>query len=70
MAFSIKPHSHFREVIQQYDNHYPVGGEPYSALRLFNGDYQNQNFDVSLVTGDNKNNPDYRDNVPGFYFDN
>ncbi len=54
----------------KYDNHYPAGGEPYSALRLFNGDYQNQNFDVSLVTGNNKNNPDYRDNVPGFYFDN
>ena len=53
-----------------YDNHYISETEFYSALRLFNGDYQNQNFDVSLVTGNNKNNPDYRDNVPGFYFDN
>ena len=53
----------------KYDNHYISETEFYSALRLFNGDYQNQNFDVSLVTGNNKNNPNYRDNFSGFYFD-
>ena len=54
----------------KYDNHYISETDFYPALRLFNGDYQNQNFDVSLVTGNNKNNPDYRDNFSGFYFDN
>ena len=53
----------------KFDKHYPSDGVAYDALRLFNSDYQNEIIKPSDITGNNKNNPKYRNSVPGFYFD-